>query len=77
MVELAPNPSRTSLRAIFSQSIPRTLNLYDQQGQVLFQLQTQNTPVEIPTVDLPNGIYLLQVQEERGVAYTEKVIVLH
>ena len=77
LVELAPNPSSISFRAVFSEPIPRTLYLYNQQGQVLFQGQTQNTQVEIPTVDLPNGTYLLQVHEESGVVYTEKVAVLH
>ena len=77
LVELAPNPSSSSFRATFPESLPRTLYLYNQQGQVLFQGQTQDTQVEIPTLDLPNGTYLLQVQEESGEVYTEKVAVLH
>ncbi|MEO1713548.1 MAG: T9SS type A sorting domain-containing protein, partial [Bacteroidota bacterium] len=77
LVELAPNPSRTSFTVTFSESASRNVNLYNQQGQVVFQGQTQNTQVEIPTVDLSNGTYLLRIQEESGVVHTEKVAVLH
>jgi len=75
-VQVWPNPADERLTV---QGDCLTLRLFDSQGRFVYE----STPLpesiqsEIPTADLPNGVYVLVCRLENGQLFSKRVCVLH
>ena len=64
-IELLPNPVVDQLTIKSSTTLPQ-IRLLGSNGAVLQQFQKQNEQLTIPMQDLPQGIYLLEIQTPQG-----------
>ncbi len=73
LVELAPNPAHTYLRARTEQNI-QLAELYDLQGRLVMNIATEGTNVlHLHRNNLPGGTYVLRLQLENGATVSERV----
>ncbi|WP_170110231.1 T9SS type A sorting domain-containing protein [Flavilitoribacter nigricans] len=69
-----PNPVQEELR-IEAQKIIKKIILYDLLGRpMLVESRLDSTEIQLPVMDLPPGLYLLQVQTEGGISSREILI---
>ncbi len=80
---VAPNPARSNaavqLQVLTNEAFSGQLGLYDLNGKLVQQIRqveftTGENQISVPTTNLPNGIYVLQVRTDVG-QLTEKVII--
>ncbi len=71
-----PNPTRDIATLVFEKSDQYNITVYNVNGSVVnaFQLNGQRT--ELNTSDLPNGIYIVDVQND-NYKFTQKLVVSH
>ena len=73
-ISVYPNPVKDNL-VIHNFSETAVLKLYDLGGRLVKQhFIWANTTQEIPVSDLKNGLYLLKIQNEKGVMIKKIVI---
>lgn len=69
-----PNPVQQEIR-IESQKIIKKIMLFDLLGRpMMMQSQLDSTKIQLPVLDLPPGLYLLQVQTDGGISSREILI---
>lgn len=69
-----PNPVQEELR-IEAQKIIKKVVLFDLLGRPLMvESRLDSTKIQLPVMDLPRGLYLLQVQTEEGISTREILI---
>jgi len=75
-VQVRPNPADERLMV---QGACLALRLFDSQGRLVYESapEPENVQVEIPTADLPNGVYVLVCRLENGQLFSKRVCVLH
>lgn len=73
---LSPNPANTYLSIKSSQKQSVRLNIMNINGQLVLE-KTIVTPIELNISQLPNGIYLVKAESEKGISKTQKLIVYH
>jgi hypothetical protein len=76
-----PNPADANINVVMSMdnAMSATLNLLDIQGRMVSSRNIESSlsvTESIPTSDLANGIYTLQVITEKGIS-TQKITVAH
>lgn len=65
-IQLWPNPAHTSIH-IIGLSGRSIVELTTLQGQKITQTQTEDREIEIPTIELENGIYQLKIFQNNQV----------
>ena len=76
-LSIAPNPATTSITITVNEALDDAgLTLYDLQGRVCYNSKMHGCRHEIPTNDLPSGIYFVKVAGSQGVA-VKKVAIGH
>jgi hypothetical protein len=76
-----PNPADANINIVMSMdnAMSATLNVLDIQGRIITTRNIESSlsvTESIPTSDLANGIYTLQVITEKGIS-TQKITVAH
>ncbi len=72
-VVIYPNPAKELLTVGLNDAQQNKITVYDVVGKLVFQAETTTTQLNIDTKDFPQGVYLLQIQNETGIA-TKKII---
>ena len=72
-MRIYPNPATTSLTLEPGTNTPSTLRIYTLTGQLLRTQRTQGR-TEVDVSDLPEGIYLLELETPEGVARQKLVL---
>ncbi len=78
-VTISPNPANETLTISFGKLVPKSVEVYDAEGQLVYFQEPDSAPVhtlEITTADFSGGIYLLKLNTDVKVL-TKKLIVLH
>ena len=76
-LSIAPNPATTSINITVNEALnDAELTLYDLQGRACYNSKMCGSRHEIPTNDLPSGIYFVKVAGSQGVA-VKKVAIGH
>ena len=76
-LSIAPNPATTSITITVNEALDDAeLTMYDLQGRACYNSKMHGCRHEIPTNDLPSGIYFLKVAGSQGVA-VKKVAIGH
>ncbi len=76
-VTVAPNPATTLITVSVSESLRNTeLTVYDLQGKVCYSGKMQGSSIEIPTNNLPAGIYFVKVSGDKA-NVVRKVAIQH
>lgn len=73
---LSPNPANTFLSIKSSQKQSVRLNIMNISGQLVLEKMIV-APVDLNISQLPNGIYLVKAESEKGISKTQKLIVHH
>jgi PKD repeat protein len=77
MISIAPNPSNTSTRISFQGNAKRTIQLINSVGEIVFSTTANAQNINIPTSELPTGIYLVQILVGNNTLYHKKLSVVH
>ena len=72
-VIIYPNPAKELLTVNLNDAQQNKITVYDVVGKLVFQAETTTTQLNIDTKDFPQGVYLLQIQNESGIT-TKKII---
>lgn len=72
-LHIYPNPANTLTRVKVNDATPQRAWLFDMQGKRCWQENTPSSDFQLNVQDLPAGLYLLQVQTDRGTA-TRKLV---
>lgn len=75
-IKIYPNPTRETLYFEFPKNEVYKLNLIDTYGQVLLQNSTFDSK-ELNLNQLNNGIYFIELIDEKGTHYKHKIILNH
>ena len=76
-LSIAPNPATTSITITVNEALDDAeLTMYDLQGRACYNSKMCGSRHEIPTNDLPSGIYFVKVAGSQGVA-VKKVAIGH
>jgi len=76
-LSIAPNPATTHITITVSEALSHAeLTLYDLHGKACYSSKMHGVQHEIPTFDLPSGIYFLKVAGSHAVT-VKKVAVRH
>ena len=76
-LSIAPNPATTSITITVNEALnDAELTMYDLQGRACYNSKMCGSRHEIPTNDLPSGIYFVKVAGSQGVA-VKKVAIGH
>ena len=76
-LSIAPNPATTSINITVNEALnDAELTLYDLQGRACYNSKMCGSRHEIPTNDLPSGIYFVKVAGSHGIA-VKKVAIGH
>lgn len=76
-LSIAPNPATTSITITVNEALDDAeLTMYDLQGRACYNSKMCGSGHEIPTNDLPSGIYFVKVAGSQGVA-VKKVAIGH
>ncbi len=79
-LEYAPNPFDQNIKLALEVEQPKnenwTLKLINAQGQVIYyrSLEAKSQEIDINTVNLPAGIYLLSIQNDQGESLQKKLL---
>ncbi len=77
-VKIFPNPSNDLIRIdCGNQSEMIRITLTDLQGRLIRSFLETGPVCKIAVSDLPNGIYLIQVQSDSGIHTRQKLIIIH
>ncbi|TSA36903.1 MAG: T9SS C-terminal target domain-containing protein [Porphyromonadaceae bacterium] len=77
-VKIYPNPSNDLIRIdCGDQSETIRITLTDLNGRIIRNLRETGPVCKIAVSDLPNGIYLIQVQSDSGIHTRQKLIIIH
>jgi hypothetical protein len=81
-VQVYPNPVHDRLHVVLTEPADRPLqvSMYDMLGKVVASqiLERESVRLDLSTTDLRGGMYLLKVEDERGVVHiTKKLLVQH
>lgn len=75
-VALSPNPVQGEALLKFTRAIPTQIAIYDLTGRQHWQQFSSENQVRLSLGNLPNGVYLLQVQSSVG-THTQRLLVHH
>lgn len=78
-VVLTPNPASDILKIQlygFENAISSTVMVYDGQGQVIMTKEMKSNTTNLNTTNLPEGIYIVNVNID-GEVFNQKIVVLH
>ena len=72
-IQVYPNPCNSTVRIVLPKkaSIDK-VQIYNAIGQLVNTGKQEN---EINVKDLPEGVYLLRITDEKGINYTERIII--
>ena len=73
---LFPNPANASLNIKSSQKQVVRLNVFNMNGQLVLK-KTITTPAQLNISPLPDGIYIVKAESDKGISLTRKLIVHH
>lgn len=73
-VDLSPNPAREQVRVKVAGANPKSVLVQDLLGHPVLEKQCVGASFELRTAELPSGVYLLQIQTDKG-AVLRKLIV--
>ena len=73
IINIYPNPAKELLTVNLNDAQQNKITVYDVVGKLVFQAETTTTQLNIDTKDFPQGVYLLQIQNESGIT-TKKII---
>lgn len=73
---LSPNPADNILRVFVKDAAPKRATLSDLLGRNLRTITTEQPEFNLPVYDLPDGVYLVKVETDRGTV-VKKVAVTH
>lgn len=77
-VRIYPNPSNDLIHVdCGDQSGAIRITLVDLHGSIVRNLRETGSVCKIAVSDLPNGIYLIQVQSDSGIISRQKLIIIH
>ena len=72
--ELYPNPSKGMITLTSQETSPRSVRILDLTGKVVFEQENIQSPsVNFDVSSLCNGLYLVQVQSNKGIS-TQKIV---
>ena len=77
-IRLFPNPTASNTTCEFrfpAASGKAVVSLTDVSGRVLFEIETENALVELPTSTLTNGLYFVQLKSNGRVLESQKLLV--
>ncbi len=69
-----PNPVREEVTISFGKELRHTVQLFNLQGEVLFQTTTNKMQIKLNVSDYPKGIYFIIVTDEAGNKVTNKML---
>lgn len=75
-VSLYPNPSNTVATLQFDLNQKYNVTIYNMNGQVIESLQFTGNRLDINTSSLSNGLYIVDIQNNKN-KFTEKLVVQH
>ncbi len=73
---LFPNPANAYLSIKSSQKQSVRLNIININGELVLE-KTITTPSQLNISQLPNGIYIVKAESDKGISITQKLIVYH
>lgn len=77
-VKIYPNPSNDLIRIDCGDNFgTMRITLTDFRGSTIRDVQETGPVCKITVSDLPNGIYIIQVQSDKGIQTRQKVVILH
>jgi hypothetical protein len=68
-----PNPAREAITVVSDRAIQQC-NILNLQGALMLSAKGNGKQISINTNELPNGIYFVQILDERG-NYTRKLVI--
>ncbi len=77
MIKYYPNPTSHLLQLQFDSDAPRMLWLYDKNGKIILQSNTQATHNDIDISSVISGTYVLKIIYEDGTWVSKQVVVTH
>lgn len=74
LIKIFPNPVTNLLHVEFSDVAKRMLILYDVQGKIILQLQSEDAQCDVNVSSVKSGTYALVIKEEDGRMVSKKVV---
>lgn len=76
-INIYPNPANESITVNTDKAIDKTITICDILGHKVKEITENKEAVNIPTSDIVNGMYFIQVRSDGQLLKTEKVIIQH
>ncbi len=74
-INVSPNPATDFFNIDFNTNNIKSVNIYDIKGQLVFTKNTSDKNLNVPTNQWASGVYMIQIQEEKGEPKALKIVV--
>jgi Secretion system C-terminal sorting domain len=74
VVAIWPNPVTSQLLISNDKSIYTKAKVFDLTGKIMIERNLEPETTQIPVSELPAGTYIVKIENNKGIAYTQKIV---